>query len=67
MIALSGHLPKMWCLAPNCYGKFIPTTKLSESVGVDRLNDGVLGAGVWVAVAEFFADMERGFLAHTGQ
>lgn len=57
----------MWCLAPNCYGKFIPTTKLSESVGVDRLNDGVLGAGVWVAVAEFFADMERGFLAHTGQ
>lgn len=57
----------MWCLAPNCYGKFISTTKLSESVGVDWLNDGVLGAGVWVAVAKFFADMEGGFLARTGQ
>ena len=57
----------MWCLAPNCYGKFISTTKLLESVGVDWLNDGVLGAGVWVAVAKFFADMERGFLARTGQ
>lgn len=60
-------LAKMWCLAPNCYGKFISTTKLSESVGVDWLNDGVLGAGVWVAVAKFFADMEGGFLARTGQ
>ena len=62
LIALSGHLPKDAVVSNSTQGKFIPITKLSETLEVDWFDDGVLGAGVGEAVAEFLAD---GFPVHT--
>ena len=61
LIELSRHLPKDAVVSNSTQGKFIPIIKLSETLEVDWFDDGLLGAGVEEAVAEFLADAEWGF------